>query len=46
MLKLFFSLERYNSNFKSGENLLLFDVDECLYSMLWSVYLSRNFPNI
>ena len=43
MLKLVFFLGLKNSNFRSSGNLLSFDVDESLYSELWSSYLFSNF---
>ena len=44
MLKSVFFLELKNSNFWGAvENLLLFDVDESLYSEPWSGYLIGNF---
>ena len=46
MLKLVFSLELKNSNFKSGENLPSFDMDESFYSEFWSGYLFSNFLNV
>ena len=46
MLKLVFSLGLKNSNFKSGENLPLFDTDEFFYSEFWSGYLFSNFLNM
>ena len=46
MLKLVFSLELKNSNFRSGENLPSFDMDESFYSEHWSGYLFSNFLNV
>ena len=46
MLKLVFSLELRNSNFRSGGNLPSFDVGESLYSELWSGFLFSNFLNV
>ena len=46
ILKLVFSLELKNSNFKSGENLPSFDMDESFYSEFWSGYLFSNFFNM
>ena len=46
MLELVFPLELKNSNFRSRGNLLSFDVDESLYSELWSGYLFSNFLNV
>ena len=46
MLKLVFSLELKNSNFRDSGNLLSFGVDESLYSELWSGYLFSNFLNV
>ena len=46
MLKLVFSLELKNSNFRSGGKLLSFDMDEFFYSELWSGYLFSNFLNV
>ena len=46
MLKLVFSLELKNSNFKSSGNLPSFDVNESLYSEFWSGYLFSNFLNV
>ena len=46
MLKLVFPLEFKNSNFRSSGILLSFDVDESLYSELWSGYLFSNFLNV
>ena len=46
MLKLVFPLELKNSNFRSSGNLLSFDVDEFLYSELWSGYLFSNFLDV
>ena len=46
ILKLVFPLELKNSNFWSSGNLLSFDVDESLYSELWSGYLFCNFFNV
>ena len=46
MLKLVFSLEIRNSNFRSGENLPLFDMDESFYCEFWSGYLFINSPNV
>ena len=46
MLKLVFFLELRNSNFKSGENLLSFDMDESFYNEFWSGYLFSNFLNV
>lgn len=46
MLKLVFSLELKNSNFRSDGNLPSFDMDESFYSELWSGYLFSNFLNV
>ena len=46
ILKLVFSLELKNSNFRGSGNLLSFDVDESLYSEPWSGYLFSNFLNV
>ena len=46
ILKLVFPLELKNSNFRSSRNLLSFDVDESLYSELWSGYLFSNFLKV
>ena len=46
MHKLVFSLEFKNNNFRGSGNLLSFDVDESLYSELWSGYLFANFLNM
>ena len=46
MLKLVFSLELRNSNFRSGGNLSSFDVDESLYSEFLSGFLFGNFLNV
>ena len=46
VLKLVFSLELKNSNFRSGGNLLSFDIDESFYSEFWSGYLFSNFVNV
>ena len=46
MLKLVFPLELKNSNFRSSGNLPLVNVDESLYSELWSGYLFSNFLNV
>ena len=46
MLKLVFSLELKNFNFRDSGNLLSFDVDESLYSELWSGFLFSNILNV
>ena len=46
MLKLVFSLELKNSNFRGGENLHSFDMDESFYSELQNGYLFSNFLNV
>ena len=46
MLKLVFSLELKNSNFRSGENLPSFDMGESFCSEFWSGYLFSNFLNV
>ena len=46
MLKLVFSLELKNSNFRNGGNLLSFYMDESFYSEFWSGYLFSNFLNV
>ena len=46
MLKLVFFLELRNSNVKSGENLLSFDMDKSFYNEFWSGYLFSNFLNV
>ena len=46
MIKLVFSLELKNSNFRDSRNLFSFDVNESFYSELWSGYLFSNFLNV
>jgi len=46
MLKLVFSLELKNSNFRGGGNLPSFNMDESFYSEFWSGYLFSNFLNM
>ena len=46
MLKLGFSLELKNSNFRSDGNLPSFDIDESFFSELWSGYLFSNFLDV
>ena len=46
MLKLVFSLELKNSNFRSDGNLPSFDMVESFYRELWSGYLFSNFHNV
>ena len=42
----YFSLELKNSNFRSGGNLLSFNMDKSFYSEFWSGYLFSNFLNV
>ena len=46
ILKLVFSLEFKNFNFRGGGNLLSFDMDESFNSEFWSGYLFSNFLNM
>ena len=46
MLKLVFSLELKNSNFRSSGKLPSFHMDESFYSELWCGYLFSNFLNV
>ena len=46
ILKFVFSLELKNSNFRSGRNLLSFDMDEYFNSEFWNGYLFSNFLNM